>query len=1039
MIVTNSRYLEYAYILLFSFFEKHTIEQVDIYLPYENLTENELSELSGFVNKYEGKKLIPMYVGEEFKSRVQSRNGIGVETYYRILAIDMLPKDIDRILYLDVDMVVRGNLNELYSIDLAGYAFAVCEDIFGKINGFHEANKRRLSIPEEYSYFNAGVMLYNLEYLRSDNAASKLLEAIYRDYERYEYNDQDVINELYYDKLLYVPWHLYNLPPAYYYINRFDFSEAENLSQLKYLSYDELRAMKDSDTEFSESENVMDALYRRANIIHYLGDTKPWSCTRKDAAPFHVFDWAYRNTCDRFNGRVSSDDKIRMVFFPYKIQMWDSLESIYLAAISDERCEVEVVPIPYRIHNKESNEWEEVYEGEAFSGLVPVTDYRGVFDDIIDIAFIHNPFDELNNVTRVHEEFYSYNLRKNVRTLIYVPYYVTSGFMGENYVRLSSNIYIDLHVAQCEKYVEGFQDWSAEKKVCVLGSPKLDRVIRYARQGASFPEKWRIEKTEKKKVFLNTSINAFLNDGPFMLEKLRRVFETVNERDDIILVWRPHPLLEKTLTAMKPELTELYQEIKDYFFKNEIGIFDETDDISRVVALCDAYIGEDATSVINLFAVLGKPIFIINNYLRKKYEPTDRAWLVDVKKSPEGGYHALTCVGGLQSFDHGRLSGDLIDENEPVWSIPYRSMEFYNGDIYFSPFTSREPAAYDHDTDTVVGLWGEKAEDPLFYFGSCIYDDTIFYIPSSKKMMCVMSLKSPELYFETAPFTAWKNHTKDKKMAVSGYAVIDNYLFMAAWDSNIVLRYDMRERTAALFPVGDEKLGFSAIAADENSIYLAEVKTGSIIKWSTDCGVEKVYKMPEDFVIHQRFNGLIYAHAKLAVAGDHLITAPGFSNKSICINRRTDEVCDFIPDFWKDAVTSNEYFDPLVNHTSCYLGLYDEDHVIIQRTCDAKAAIVNLSDMSYEEIDVYYDRDILNKYSESDGFEKINSDSLYTKRESVYHTLDEFFDDLINNKLEAQKDKQLSEIGSMAVNTDGSAGEHIYKYSLELFEKLTRG
>lgn len=87
-----------------------------------------------------------------------------METYYRILGINLLPESVDRILYLDVDMVIRGSLNALYEMELGSAAFAVCEDIYGIINGFHAANKRRLRIPEQYSYFNAGVMLYNVDF-----------------------------------------------------------------------------------------------------------------------------------------------------------------------------------------------------------------------------------------------------------------------------------------------------------------------------------------------------------------------------------------------------------------------------------------------------------------------------------------------------------------------------------------------------------------------------------------------------------------------------------------------------------------------------------------------------------------------------------------------------------------------------------------------------------------------------------------------------------------------------------------------------------
>ena len=290
MIVTNSAYLKSTYIMLYSLFLQHHQEKMNIYLPYEDISENELAELTAFVESYAGKKIYPLYVGEEFKTKVHSRNGINVETYYRILGINLLPESVERTLYLDVDMVIRGSLNALYETKLGNAAFAVCEDIYGIINGFHAANKRRLLIPEEYSYFNAGVMLYNVKFLRDTGAVEKILDNIYQNYERYEYNDQDVMNEMYYDNLVYVGWDEYNCPPVWCYLNK------EKIEQgvLEFADYNEMRELaKNPERMLQKYQNVTRQIYENAKIIHYLGNTKPWSTTREQSRLYEMFDEAY--------------------------------------------------------------------------------------------------------------------------------------------------------------------------------------------------------------------------------------------------------------------------------------------------------------------------------------------------------------------------------------------------------------------------------------------------------------------------------------------------------------------------------------------------------------------------------------------------------------------------------------------------------------------------------------------------------------------------------------------------------------------------
>ncbi len=290
MIVTNSAYLKSTYIMLYSLFLQHHQEKMNIYLPYEDISENELAELTAFVESYAGKKIYPLYVGEEFKTKVHSRNGINVETYYRILGINLLPESVERTLYLDVDMVIRGSLNALYETKLGNAAFAVCEDIYGIINGFHAANKRRLLIPEEYSYFNAGVMLYNVKFLRDTGAVEKILDNIYQNDERYEYNDQDVMNEMYYDNLVYVGWDEYNCPPVWCYLNK------EKIEQgvLEFADYNEMRELaKNPERMLQKYQNVTRQIYENAKIIHYLGNTKPWSTTREQSRLYEMFDEAY--------------------------------------------------------------------------------------------------------------------------------------------------------------------------------------------------------------------------------------------------------------------------------------------------------------------------------------------------------------------------------------------------------------------------------------------------------------------------------------------------------------------------------------------------------------------------------------------------------------------------------------------------------------------------------------------------------------------------------------------------------------------------
>ena len=343
MIASNSKYIPFCKVMLSSLFSCESAdEELDIYMPYEGLSSEEVEDLRRFICEDHGKRFFPMPISAGFKEKVTSHNGISIETYYRILAIDLLPDTVDKILYLDCDMVVRKSLRPLYDTEFTGNTvFAVCEDIIGILNGFHEANKRRMNIPAEYSYFNAGVMLMNIETLKAEGACEKIVDRIYTDYARYEYNDQDVLNEMYYDRLIFLPWQKYNCPPAVYYIEKTETSEGagtdetESMGSCRCLTYSKIKEFsKDPERFVSSVKDVTSEIYDNAHVIHYMANTKPWSGNRPVSKGYDLFDKAYFEARER----AALVPNLRDVLSEYLAQNYDLiyLEGMLSAAAIPE-------------------------------------------------------------------------------------------------------------------------------------------------------------------------------------------------------------------------------------------------------------------------------------------------------------------------------------------------------------------------------------------------------------------------------------------------------------------------------------------------------------------------------------------------------------------------------------------------------------------------------------------------------------------------------------------------------------------------------
>lgn len=125
---------------------------------------------------------------------------LSVATYYRIFIPELLGDEIKKAIYLDSDIVVKDDIAKLWEFDIG-------EQILGAVHDFAGAYRQKeLEIPDEYSYFNAGVLLINLEAWRKSNLTSKLIRFIKRNPEKLKFHDQDALNALLYNTVQYLPY-----------------------------------------------------------------------------------------------------------------------------------------------------------------------------------------------------------------------------------------------------------------------------------------------------------------------------------------------------------------------------------------------------------------------------------------------------------------------------------------------------------------------------------------------------------------------------------------------------------------------------------------------------------------------------------------------------------------------------------------------------------------------------------------------------------------------------------------------------------------
>ena len=246
LIGSDINYAPYYGVMLTSLFMNNKESRFDVYLLTDDTwIEEETKRFSQLCSMYDSNFYV-FVVNVDLVKEFPRAGHITLPTYYRLQACNILPSTIHKILYLDGDMIVTGDIRPLWNTNLDGYAYA---GVLGA-SYMNSDNYVRLGYDCQYGYYNAGVMLYNFDFWREQNVSSKLIELISSDPEMFIWMDQDAINKLLH-RNAYQLLPRYNLQTMFFARNLWE-DYHENMKHLL----------------ISEAEHDI--------IIHYNGHLKPW-------------------------------------------------------------------------------------------------------------------------------------------------------------------------------------------------------------------------------------------------------------------------------------------------------------------------------------------------------------------------------------------------------------------------------------------------------------------------------------------------------------------------------------------------------------------------------------------------------------------------------------------------------------------------------------------------------------------------------------------------------------------------------------------
>ncbi len=720
---------------------------------------------------------------------------------------------------------------------------------------------------------------------------------------------------------------------------------------------------------------------------------------------------------------VKNDIFVRkeVVFFPYKASMWDSLESVYLAAKEDPECDVYCVPIPYFDINQDHSYGEMHYEGNEYPEDVEVVDWeRYNFEDRRpDAIYIHNPYDGYNLVTAVHPRFYSSNLKKYTETLVYIPYYSTSGKMSEAQSLCPAYIYADYIVIQAPQFRAYFDVNLPDCKFLPFGSPKFDRVIKKCQTRPEPLAEWKDKMAGRKVYFYNTSIAGMLVDTEAFLKKMNYVFQCFDGREDSCLLWRPHPLLETTFHSLRPQYRQIYEALKRLFLVRNLGILDMTSDIGNAIALSDAYIGDSGTSVTSLFGIVGKPLFIMDNRIHKKPEKDDWLYELDIRYSSLEDYKFIIAQGDrlyLSESDQFKYKY-FCDLSDYARTNHYSLVYEIKGKYYVCPEYAQNILVVDRcGVEKVIDLH-EKVKNSRAFSFAWKYKEYLILIPFHYPAVVRYNTESGEIRYFDKHIDVFIKEKEGQKTAGSSLIYRDELYIGSPVDNRVYKMHIKSGRIQVVNIPTNSRCGCFQLIEYKNELWILPYNGAVIVRWNPLTDEIREYSCA-DFL--GECEGPLFNLP--AFYEEYMYLTPACSNMYLKLNINTGEFIEWCPSFEeKEECVESEKSTFMLkrpNETA-------EDFKLYSYT---RRKLYSISDLELAECkEIVPEFDFEELRSQERGFCECSGTLRYACMENYFNSLEGFLDGkIVGGQFDQQR--QLSAYKAIISNYDGDCGQKVHEF-----------
>ena len=186
----DNNYIRHCAVMLRSLYESNAGEEIGVYIIHGALNKAKRTKLAAYLGRFLHSVSF-IQINPEILEGFPPFGHLPVSTYYRLILGAVLPRAVQKVIYLDCDLIVVDSLRDLWNTPLGDHPLAAVTDHHIR------SNCERLGLSESSGYFNPGVMLINLNEWRKRDIVSEGLRFAKNAQTQLRFCDADILNHLF--------------------------------------------------------------------------------------------------------------------------------------------------------------------------------------------------------------------------------------------------------------------------------------------------------------------------------------------------------------------------------------------------------------------------------------------------------------------------------------------------------------------------------------------------------------------------------------------------------------------------------------------------------------------------------------------------------------------------------------------------------------------------------------------------------------------------------------------------------------------------